>query len=932
MRHGHAARAAAAARLARALALLLGLLGVWLAPAHADHAELRMGILAPRPLEAEERDWTPLLQALQRQMPHTPLRARLLDYAALDAAVRARELDVIVTNPAHYVALRHTHGLSTALATLMRRRQGVETSAFGGTVLVRAESPLRRWQDLRGRRVGVPHEESLGGWYLQRMELRRRGVREDEVTWERIGLPHENVVLALLEGRVEAAFVRDGVLEAMVAAGRVPPDRLRVLQRQDLPGYPVAVSTPLMPEWPVAVVNNVDDDTRRALTLALLHAHEDAALRTGPLAGFAPPHGYTAVERILRELRVRPFGVPQLTWRETVQLNAGPLALAGGGVLALLLFLLALLQQKRRLRQALRDKSALLDELAITAKTFDSNQGVLITDALGRIVRVNRAFQTITGYGANEALGRTPGELLHSGRHDAAFYRTMWQALAEHGHWEGEIWNRRKDGAVYPEWLTISAVTDAVGKVRHYVAIFHDISWRKQAEAQIENLAFFDPLTGLANRRLLLDRLQQAIRQARRNTRWGAVLFLDLDHFKDINDTLGHDAGDAVLRTIGERIRATLREQDTPGRLGGDEFLVLLPATFERRDAAALAAQAVADKLGAALRQPIAHKDQTLTLTLSIGIALYGDGSSGSVADDDATQLLKAADLAMYSVKQAGRNGVAFFDPEMEVAIRQRHQLQHDLAHAIEASELRLYLQPQVDASGHIVGAEALVRWQRADGTLVPPGEFIPLAEETGLILPLGDWVLQQAAALLRHWQGDPVLARLRLAVNVSAKQFRDPAFGQRVQQALAQHGISARLLELEITESVFLDDLDHARATLQALDAQGVSLALDDFGTGYSSLAYLAELPFDIIKIDQRFVARLGQHTRQDEAIITTIIALGRKLRMQVLAEGVETEQQEAYLLSHGCHLLQGYRYGRPMPVAQFETQARAQPREPAA
>ncbi|MCX7742907.1 MAG: EAL domain-containing protein, partial [Tepidimonas sp.] len=253
-----------------------------------------------------------------------------------------------------------------------------------------------------------------------------------------------------------------------------------------------------------------------------------------------------------------------------------------------------------------------------------------------------------------------------------------------------------------------------------------------------------------------------------------------------------------------------------------------------------------------------------------------------------------------------------------------------DLAHAIEAGELRLYLQPQVDVRGRIVGAEALVRWLRADGTLVPPGEFIPLAEETGLILPLGDWVLQQAAALLQRWQDDPVLAGLYLSVNVSAKQFRDPAFGQRVQQSLEQHGIPARLLELEITESVFLDDLESARTTLQALDAQGVSLALDDFGTGYSSLAYLAELPFDIIKIDQRFVARLGQHSRQDEAIITTIIALGRKLRMQVLAEGVETEQQENYLLSHGCHLLQGYRYGRPMPVEQFEAQVRAQLHEP--
>lgn len=910
------------------LALVLWGAAGWLTVAsaagdpQAPMAEMRLGILIYRPSEVEQQDWTPVIAALQRQLAHVRVLPQWLTYPDLDAAVHARRLDALITNPAHYIALRQTEGLGTALATVMRRRHGIETAGFGGTVLVPANSPLQRWQDLRGRRVAIPHEESLGGWYLQRYELLRRGIPLDAIDWIRAGMPHDNVVQALLEGQAEAAFVRDGVWEAMLASGRVAADRLRVLQRQDLPGYPVAVSTPLIPEWPVAMLPHVDEDMRRLLTLALLHVRDDPALASGPIAGFAPPQGYAAVENLLRALRVRPFGLPQLTWRETLQINAWPLALATGGVLTLLLFTLVLLTQKRRLRQALRENTALLDELSILAKTFDSNQGVLITDAQGRILRANRTFETITGYPAAEAIGHTPGELLRSGRHDAAFYRAMWQALVEHGHWEGEIYNRRKDGNIYPEWLSISAVREASGPARFYVAIFSDITWRKQAEAQIEHLAFFDPLTGLANRRLLLDRMQYALHQARRSDRWGAALFLDLDHFKTINDTIGHAAGDAVLRTIGERIRATVREQDTPGRLGGDEFLVLLPATFERRDDAALAAQTVADKLGTVLRTPISYKDQTLTLTVSIGIALYGNEGS----DEDTTaELLKAADLAMYSVKQTGRNGVAFFDPEMEAAIRARHALQRDLAHAIEAGELRLYLQPQVDPRGRIVGAEALVRWQRADGNLVPPGDFIPLAEETGLILPLGDWVLQQAAALLRRWQDDAALAGLHLSINVSTKQFRNPALGQRVQQALAQHGIAAQQLELEITESVFLDDLESARTLLQALDAQGVSLALDDFGTGYSSLAYLAELPFDVIKIDQRFVARLGQHRRQDEAIVTTIIALGRKLGMQVLAEGVETEQQAAYLLSHGCHLLQGYRYGRPMPVEQFEAQVRA-------
>ncbi|MCX7663901.1 MAG: phosphate/phosphite/phosphonate ABC transporter substrate-binding protein, partial [Tepidimonas fonticaldi] len=293
--------------------------------ARADHTELRLGILAYRPMDVEERDWAPVIDALQRRLPGVRLHVRLLDYTALDTAVRARELDAVITNPGHYVALRYSDGLSTVLAAVTRRRHGIETEAFGGTVLVRADSPLQRWQDLRGKRVGVPHEESLGGWHLQRYELRRRGVRDNDITWVRVGMPHDRVVQAVLDGQVDAGFVRDGVLETMLATGRVTPDRLRVLQRQDLPGYPVAVSTPLVPEWPVATLPHVDSQTRRALLLALLGVRDDPALRTGELAGFVLPQGYVAVEDLLRELRVRPFGVPQLTWRETVQLNAGPL-------------------------------------------------------------------------------------------------------------------------------------------------------------------------------------------------------------------------------------------------------------------------------------------------------------------------------------------------------------------------------------------------------------------------------------------------------------------------------------------------------------------------------------------------------------------------------------------------------------------------------
>jgi diguanylate cyclase (GGDEF)-like protein len=462
--------------------------------------------------------------------------------------------------------------------------------------------------------------------------------------------------------------------------------------------------------------------------------------------------------------------------------------------------------------------------------------------------------------------------------------------------------------------------------VRHYVAIFSDIGWRVQAEAQIQQLAFYDALTGLANRRLALDRLQQAIHSARRDGRWGAVLFVDLDHFKTINDVHGHGTGDAVLRAMAERLRAALREQDTAARLGSDEFLVLLPATHPSRATAASAARTVADKLVAEISAPLElpGQDHPMRLTCSIGIALFGDDDAQAL---DAATLLRAADLAMVSVKQGGRNGVAFFDPEMEAAMRERQQRLDALRDAIDAGRLCLYLQPQVDAKGRIVGAEALVRWPQADGSFIPPSEFIPLAEESGLIVPLGQRVLAQALALLARWRDDPALSRLRLAINISARQFAQPDFANGLLHALRQAGVSPQRLEVEITESVLLGDIEQARRVLQTLDRHGLSLAIDDFGTGYSSLAYLAELPFDVIKIDQRFVARLQQHDRRDEAIVTSVIVLGRRLGMTVLAEGVETPAQAQYLLEHGCHQLQGYLYGRPMPVEAFEALVRERP-----
>lgn len=889
-----------------------------IAPAWANEP-VRLGVLAHRPPAVEAALWQPVAEALQQSLPHRDVQLQLLNFEQLDAAIQARQVDFVITNPGHYVLLTRREGLSTPLATLVRHGHGKTLAGLGGVAFVPYDSPIQRWEDLQGQRVAIVGFDSLGGYQLQAYAMRQRGIDiQHNIHWQTVGLPHDNVVSTVLAGRADAGFLRNGVLEDLIAKGQLRHQQVRVLHPQPLPEFPAQLSTPLYPEWPAAALPGIDRTLQREFAVALLTLD---ARRSGQPKGeqltFELPQSYSSIEDVLRTLRLPPFGVPSLSVRETLELNRPLVAGTGTVLLLLLIGSTVLWLQRRRLRRVLGEQAAMLDELAIAAETFESSMGVLITDGNQRIQRVNHAFCEITGYTVGEVLGQTP-TLFHSGRHDEQFYHLMREHLDTHGKWQGEIWNRRKNGEIFPEWLSISMIRDTDGSVRHYVAIFSDLTWRKSAEQQIEQLAFYDPLTGLANRRLLLDRVGAGLANAARHRHWGALLFLDLDHFKEINDTLGHEAGDHVLQSTADRIRHALREADTAGRLGGDEFLVLLEATHTDRDSAAMAAKTVAEKLLHALTQPILVHQQQLSVSASIGISLFCDGHT------TAEGLLKEADLAMYQVKQNGRNNVCFFDPAMEATVRQRFVLQQQLAAAIDRDELHLYCQPQIDMHGTIIGGEILLRWKPQEGGMISPGVFIPLAEKSGLILPIGAWVLQQTCATLQRWQADPALSPLRLAVNVSARQFKEPSFAEQLQRMAQEAGIAHEQLELEITESVFLGDLHEARQVLETLDRAGFQLALDDFGTGYSSLSYLAELPFDLIKIDQSFVARLGQALRQDDAIVSTIIALARKLDMRVLAEGVETPSQHHHLRAHGCHLFQGYLFGKPVPLPEFEALVR--------
>ena len=553
------------------------------------------------------------------------------------------------------------------------------------------------------------------------------------------------------------------------------------------------------------------------------------------------------------------------------------------------------------------------EELRQAASVFDHTaEGIMVTDAGAHILTVNRAFTGITGYEADEVLGRTP-KVLSSGRHDAAFYGALRATLETSGHWQGEIWNRRKGGETYPALLTVNAIHDECGALQRYVGIFRDITVIKRTQSELERMAHYDPLTGLPNRLLLTERLDHALDRARRNGGELAVMLLDLDGFKTVNDSLGHPAGDLLLQTVATRLSAALRAEDTVARLGGDEFAVILEDIKQGGDAAG-----VARKLLACLADPIDLDGHSALVTGSLGIALCPQDGG------DTTALLRAADTAMYESKLGGRNSFHFHHSDMALAVRRRLDLEQGLRRALERDEFEVWYQPQVDlVSGRLVGAEALLRWRDPQAGLVSPTDFIPLAEETGLIVPIGELVLDTACADARRWR-DEWGWQGKVSINVAGPQLERGDFHFGVLRALGRHALAAEQLELEITETFIMHNAQNALEVVGKLRTLGVTTAIDDFGTGYSSLAYLKHLPIDRLKIDRGFVRDLPGD-RDDAAIVAAVIALGASLDFTVIAEGVETEAQRDFLIRAGCDQGQGYLFGRPLPVAEFEAWARA-------
>lgn len=551
-------------------------------------------------------------------------------------------------------------------------------------------------------------------------------------------------------------------------------------------------------------------------------------------------------------------------------------------------------------------------ELRIAAIAFEAQEGITVTDENNRIIKVNKAFTEITGYTAEEMIGNTP-KLLQSGCHDAAFYADLWKSIRNTGMWSGEIWNRRKNNEIYPQYMNITAVKNADGKVTNYVATFNDITLSRANADEIERLAFYDPLTNLPNRRLLHDRLKQALAASHRNHTSGGLLFIDMDNFKNLNDTLGHEMGDLLLRQVAERLLSCVRESDTVARLGGDEFVVLLEDLEYEMSEAAAQIEIIGKKTLLTLGELYQLNIHQYRSTPSIGAVLF----NGYEQTPD--ELLKQADIAMYRVKEAGRNDLRFFNPQMQATIMAREALKKELHLAVVENQFRLYYQPQVYKNFDITGAEALIRWQHPERGLISPDVFIPLAEESDLILLIGNWVLETACTQLKIWAESEDTQHFQLAVNVSARQFSQPNFVSDVIHLINDRGINPTRLKLELTESMALNNLKETIDKMNTLREIGIRFSMDDFGTGHSSLSILKKLPIEQLKIDQSFVRDISTDS-DDAVIVQTIIAMAKNLGLKIIAEGVETEKQCVFLEQHGCQHFQGYLFSKPVPIELFK------------
>jgi len=1172
-------------------ALLLLLLLLADLPVQAE-PPIKLGVLAFRPKEQALKQWQPLATHIEKSIGRK-IELTAYNYHDLNAAIQDKSVDIVLTNPGHYILVKRLNGMSAPLATQITRVGDYEISSFGGLIFTRADnSTINSLADLAGKRIAATNIDSLGGYQMQAFEMLESNVSlPAKDKFISTGMPHDLVEDAVMAGRADVGFIRTGVIESLVQEGKIKLADIKILNQQHIPSFPYITSTRLYPEWPVAVMPQVDEKLARRLTVALLSLPANsAAARAAGIGGFTVPADYSGVEEVLRKLRMPPFDkVPEFTltdlWKKytdrivaflsllvvlfaamgarlliqnrrekqtqqrfvtlfefspepmwiiadgrfidcnraaldilgvagkaeiynhtpadfstlvqpdpensnqnadhlinmalggqpqrfewafqkpngirinlvisltSITLNeqkvllavghditnrkqaelrehhrnqilemlttkvplstildaiardmeainptlmccillldedglhlrhgaspsfpnffsqaldglaigpgvaacgtaaftgerviiediethpywapyidlahqaelgacwSQPILSAQGKVLGTVAIYhrhaytpthndLQLIEHEALLAALAIDQTKAASRLQLAASVFDhAREGIMITDHNGTIIEINDTFSHITGYSRKQVLNQNQN-ILESGQHEPEYFQEISNAINTHGHWSGEIWNRRQNGEVYAEMQTVSVVRDSDGNVQNYVTLFTDITPLKEHQKQLEHIAHYDALTNLPNRVLLADRLQQAMVQSQRRNQSLAVVYLDLDGFKSVNDQYGHDVGDALLIALAGRMKTALRDGDTLARIGGDEFVAVLVDLERAQDW-----EPVLSRLLLSAAKPVSLGNALLQVSASIGVTLYPQDGV------DAEQLMRHADQAMYIAKQSGKNRYHLFDVDQDAAVQTQRESVERIQLALDQEEFVLYYQPKVNMkTGVVIGAEALIRWLHPERGLLSPIAFLPNIENAPVSLKMGEWVIETALQQLTQWHADGL--KISVSVNITAYQLQQSDFLARLTSQLHAHlDIQPSYLELEILETSALEDITRVSSIMHACRELGVRFALDDFGTGYSSLTYLKRLPADVLKIDQSFVSDMFDNPN-DLAIVEGVVGLAAAFHREVVAEGVETVMHGQLLLSLGCELAQGYGIAWPMPATDF-------------
>jgi diguanylate cyclase (GGDEF)-like protein/PAS domain S-box-containing protein len=889
--------------------LLLVLLCVVCWPAQATEDLMRIGVLAYRGKDVALSEWTAHADYLNQALAPRRFEIVPLTLDEFDSAIKSKSIDLVITNTGHFVVLE-AQGDITRFATMRIAGPNGPEDRFGGVVFTRADrTDIRGYADLSGKIIAVPDQSGFGGWQVQLREALLAGVNLPADAAGVIQTSNQDkVVETVLKGEADVGFVRSDLLEKLVAAGKLDLSKLRVIAPRSTPGYPYLHSTRLYPHWPFARLNHVSVEITRDLLIALFKMPPGhPAAKAAKIDGWTLGQNYQPVHDMFLELRLPPYDKLPLTAKDVM--GRYGVTIVGIALSVIFILILGIWIIARGNRELERSQS----RLRLAAGVFDhAQEGIIITDTRGIILEVNETFLHLTGYTRDEMIGSNP-RLLQSGRQSALFYQEMWNELSELGSWRGEIWNRRKDGTHYAQRTSISAVPDASGKISRYIGLSYDITALKEGQAQLEQMAYYDALTSLPNRRLLADRLRQAIAQAQRTDKLLAVCYLDLDGFKPVNDEWGHLAGDKLLITAANRLVEAVRAGDTTSRLGGDEFVVLL-GNLAHIDECELALE----RIRSALCAPYELAEGTALISASIGVTLYPLDSG------DPDTLIRHADQAMYAAKNAGRNRYQLFDAGGDRVLEARTASIATLTQALERNEFLLYYQPKVNLrSGEVFGAEALLRWQHPENGLLSPAEFLPVVDSVGMQSAVGRWVLNQAIRQLAEWARAGLT--LSISINVAAEHLQEPNFAESLRDILAAHpDAPTDQIELELLETAALHDLTQVSGVIDQCRDLGVHFSIDDFGTGYSSLSYLKQLHVRALKIDQSFVRDMLEDP-EDLAIVDGIIGLATAFRRQVVAEGVETIDHGRLLLQMGCDLAQGYGISRPMPAEALPDWTRA-------